>query len=212
LHPDDKDRVIKEQNKVLSSEVDSIEKEYRIIRYDDKSVRYLKTLTIGEKNSKGEVIRLVGSSIDITEKKIADEKIASLKQFYENILNHLPNKIAVFNASQELIYCNEALLSCSPFWKNQLFKSVYNVYSKDVHVQSIVNKLIFHIQKSLEDKAAVKYEEIIQKDNEEIELLNTVLPFFKDEKLEYIILSGVDISELNKVQKIYSATMWNSKK
>jgi signal transduction histidine kinase len=27
------------------------------------------------------------------------------------------------------------------------------------------------------------------------------LPFFKDEKLEYIILSGVDISELNKVQK-----------
>jgi PAS domain S-box-containing protein len=201
LHPDDKDRVIKERNKVLSSEVDSIEKEYRIIRHDDKSVRYLKTLVIGEKNSKGEVIRLVGSSIDITEKKIADEKIASLKQFYENILNHLPNKIAVFNASQELIYCNEALLSCSPFWKNQLFKSVYNVYSKDAHVQSIVNKLIFHIQKSLEDKAAVKYEEIIQKDNEEIELLNTVLPFFKDEKLEYIILSGVDISELNKVQK-----------
>jgi PAS domain S-box-containing protein len=201
LHPDDKERVIQERNKVLSSEVDSIEKEYRIIRHDDKSVRYLKTLVIGEKNSKGEVIRLVGSSIDITEKKIADEKIASLKQFYESILNHLPNKIAVFNASQELIYCNEALLSCSPFWKNQLSKSIYNVYSKDIGVQSVVNKLIFNIQKSLKDKGAVKYEEVIQKGKEEIELLNTVLPFFKDEKLEYIILSGVDISELNTVQR-----------
>jgi PAS domain S-box-containing protein len=201
LHPDDKDRVIQERNKVLSSEVDSIEKEYRIIRHDDKSVRYLKTLIIGEKNSKGEVIRLVGSSIDITEQKQADEKMASLKQFYESILNNLPNKIAVFNASQELIYCNEALLSCSPFWKNQLLKSIYNVYSKDIGVQSVVNKLIFNIQKSLRDKGAVKYEEVIQKGNEEIELLNTVLPFFKDEKLEYIILSGVDISELNTVQR-----------
>lgn len=201
LHPDDKERVFENRNRVLRSEVDSVEQEYRIIRHDDKSVRYLQTLTIGEKNSQGEVIRLVGSSIDITEKKKADEKIASLKQFYESILNNLPNKIAVFNASQELIYCNEALISCSPFWQNQLFKSIYNVYTKDIGVQSVVNKLIFYIQKSLEDKAAVKYEEVIQKGNEEIELLNTVLPFFKDDKLEYIILSGVNISELNKVQK-----------
>jgi PAS domain S-box-containing protein len=201
IHPDDKDQVINNRHKVLNSEVDSVVQDYRIIRQNDQSVRYLRTLTIGEKDAKGEVIRLVGSSIDITDKKIADEKVASLKQFYESILNHLPNKLAVFNASYELIYCNEAMLYCNPFWEDYYFKSVYDVYTNDINNQSVVNKLIFHIQNAVKHKKAIKYEEMIIKSDKEIELLNTVLPFFNNDSLEYIILSGVDISELNKIQK-----------
>jgi PAS domain S-box-containing protein len=201
IHPDDKKQVIDNRNKVMNSEVDSIVQDYRIIRQNDQSVRYLRTLTIGEKDAKGEVIRLVGSSIDITDKKIADEKVASLKQFYESILNHLPNKIAVFNKACELIYFNEAMLECNPFWQDNLFKSVYDVYLDDINNQSAVNKLILHIQNAIKEKAAVKYEDLVVKNGKEKELLNTVLPFFNEDKLEYIILSGVDISELNKIQK-----------
>ncbi|WP_412476069.1 ATP-binding protein [Flavobacterium sp. TBRC 19031] len=201
LHPEDKKRVIDNRDKVLNCEIDSIVQDYRIIRQNDQSVRYLRTLTIGEKNAKGEVIRLVGSSIDITDTKIADEKVASLKQFYESILNHLPNKIAVFNNTCELIYFNEAMLECNPFWQDYLFKSVYDVYTADANNQSIVNKLIFHMQNAIKDKKAVKYEDMVLKNGKEVELLNTVLPFFNNDKLEYIILSGVDISELNKIQK-----------
>lgn len=201
LHPEDKKRVIENRDKVLNSEIDSIVQDYRIIRQSDQSVRYLRTLTIGEKNAKGDVIRLVGSSIDITDTKIADEKVASLKQFYESILNHLPNKIAVFNNTCELIYFNEAMLDCNPFWQDYLFKSIYDVYSSDANNQTIVNKLIFHIQNAIKVKKAVKYEDMVVKNGQEIELLNTVLPFFTNDKLEYIILSGVDISELNKIQK-----------
>lgn len=201
LHPEDKKRVIDNRDKVLNCEIDSIVQDYRIIRQNDQSVRYLRTLTIGEKNAKGEVIRLVGSSIDITDTKIADEKVASLKQFYESILNHLPNKIAVFNNTCELIYFNEAMLECNPFWQDYLFKSVYDVYTADANNQSIVNKLIFHMQNAIKDKKAVKYEDMVLKKGKEVELLNTVLPFFNNDKLVYIILSGVDISELNKIQK-----------
>lgn len=200
LHPDDKKRVIENRNRLLNCEIDSIEQDYRVIRQNDQSVRYLKTLTIGEKDAKGEVIRLVGSSIDITDKKRAEEKVASLKQFYESIINHLPNKIAVFNASCELIYFNQAMSDCNPFWGDFLFKSIYDVHPEETN-QTTVNKLIFHIQNAINSKSAVKYEEVIVKDENEIELLNTVLPFFREDKLEYIILSGVDISELNKIQK-----------
>lgn len=68
IHPDDKKQVMDNRDKVVKAEADSVVQDYRIIRQNDQSVRYLRTLTIGEKDAKGEVIRLVGSSIDITDK------------------------------------------------------------------------------------------------------------------------------------------------
>lgn len=200
IYPADKEEVMANRHKILNLEIDSFEQDYRIIRANDKSIRYLKTLTIGEKDSTGKVIRLVGSSIDITEQKEADEKIKALKLFYESILNNMPNKILIFNAASELIYYNESMHACQPFWEKHLFHSLYDIVIAEVENQSYVNHLISHIRQAVKRKTTVKFNETIVTGSKSTELLNTLLPFYTDGVLEYIIVSGVDITELNGAQ------------
>lgn len=200
IYPADKEELMANRRKILNLEIDSFEQEYRIIRANDKSIRYLKTLTIGEKDSNGQVIRLVGSSLDITEKKEADEKIKALKLFYESILNNMPNKILIFNAASELIYYNESMLATQPFWEQHLFHSLYDIVISEVENQSFVNHLISHIRQAIKRKTTVKFNESIVLGPNSTELLNTILPFYTDGVLEYIIVSGVDITELNFAQ------------
>lgn len=201
LHPDDKPIVMENRNKILRNEIESFEQDYRIIRADNNSIRYLKTLTIGEKNNKGEVVRLVGSSVDITEEKIADEKVKALKLFYESILNNMPNKIVVFNANKEIVYFNESMLTCFPIFENHLFESIENLGVDDLHYQKVIDKMLFNIQQAVKKNEVVKYNETLLLNRHEVELLQTVLPLFSNDELEYIIVSGVEITELNKVQK-----------
>lgn len=200
IYPADQEMVMSNRHKILNLEIDSIEQEYRIIRANDKSIRHLKTLTIGEKDSNGQIIRLVGSSIDITEQKEADEKIKVLKLFYESILNNMPNKILIFNAASELIYYNESMLETQPFWEQHLFHSLYDIVITEVENQSFVNHLIGHIRQAIRLKTTIKFNETIVLNANPTELLNTVLPFYTDGVLEYIIVSGVDITELNLAQ------------
>ncbi len=200
IYPADKKEVMANQNKIMNLEIDSFEQEYRIIRANDKSIRFLKTLTIGEKDSRGRVIRLVGNSVDITEQKAAHEKIKALKLFYESILNNMPNKVLIFNAASELIYYNESMLASQPFWKKYLFHSLYDIVIAEIENQSFVEHLIFHIRQGVKSKTTVKYNETIVSDTTQTELLKTIMPFYTDGVLEYIIVSGVDITELNFAQ------------
>jgi PAS domain S-box-containing protein len=200
IYPADKKELLANRHKILNLEIDSFEQEYRIIRANDKSLRHLKTLTIGEKDSNGQVTRLVGSSIDITEQKEADEKIKALKLFYESILNNMPNKILIFNAASELIYINESMLGCQPFWSKYVFHSLYDIVVAEKENQSFVEHLISHIRQAVKKRTTVKFNETILVGSNPTELLNTILPFYTDGVLEYIIVSGVDITELNLAQ------------
>jgi len=200
IYPADKKEVMANQNKILNLEIDSVEQEYRIIRANDKSIRYVKTLTIGEKDSNGQVIRLVGSSVDISETKKADEKINALKLFYESILNNMPNKILIFNAASELIYYNESMLASQPFWEKYMFQSLYDIVVAEVENQVIVEHLISHIRQAVKTRTTVKFNETLVLGSKPTELLNNILPFYTAGVLEYIIVSGVDITELNLAQ------------
>jgi signal transduction histidine kinase len=200
IYPADKKELMANRNRILNLEIDSFEQEYRIIRANDKSIRHLKTLTIGEKDHNGKVIRLVGSSVDITETKKAEEKIKALKLFYESILNNMPNKILIFNAASELIYYNESMLASQPFWDKYMFHSLYDIASAEVENQSFVEHLVSHIREAVKKRSTVKFNESIALGTKRAELLNTIFPFYTEGVLEYIIVSGVDITELNVAQ------------
>jgi PAS domain S-box-containing protein len=200
IYPADKEELMTNRNKILNLEIDSFEQDYRIIRANDKSIRYLKTLTIGEKDSHGQVIRLVGSSVDITERKEAHEKIKALKLFYESILNNMPNKILIFNAASELIYYNESMLASQPFWEKYMFQSLYDIMIAEVENQAFVEHLISHIRQAVKKRTTIKFNETITFGSNSTELLNNILPFYTNGVLEYIIVSGVDITELNVAQ------------
>jgi PAS domain S-box-containing protein len=73
IHPDDRSRCQRNIEKSIREKVDTID-EYRIV-LPDGSLRHIHAIRHPLLNDAGEVVRLVGTSIDITERKLAEEAL-----------------------------------------------------------------------------------------------------------------------------------------
>ena len=69
LHPEDRDRVVERADAFEKSDWAYWQEEYRIIHNKSKEIRYLKCLTVGERDSSGNMKRLIGSILDVTLEK-----------------------------------------------------------------------------------------------------------------------------------------------
>jgi PAS domain S-box-containing protein len=78
IHPDDRSRWKRNLERSLREKVDTFD-EYRIV-LPDGAVRHLRTIRHPVLNSAGEVVKLVGTSIDITEHKRGEEERETLRR------------------------------------------------------------------------------------------------------------------------------------
>jgi signal transduction histidine kinase len=100
IHPEDRERVIEQTDYLIHSTLDSLELEYRIIRTNDGAVRYMKNLTIAERDAAGNMQKLVGSSVDISELKNTQEDILAKNSELQKVNTELDN--FVYRVSHDL--------------------------------------------------------------------------------------------------------------
>lgn len=93
VHPSDIDRVREDSYKVASGELIKKELSYRIIHNKTNEIRELKCLILAERTDKGELIRLVGSSIDQTEEAKYLKQIEEGKRKIEKINRNLEKMV-----------------------------------------------------------------------------------------------------------------------
>lgn len=74
LHPEDKDRVLSIQNEYLKNQENPYNLEFRL-RHKDGTYKWILSQGTLIKDENGEPLRVLGSHIDITERKLAEEKI-----------------------------------------------------------------------------------------------------------------------------------------
>ncbi|GAL84545.1 multi-sensor hybrid histidine kinase [Sporocytophaga myxococcoides] len=97
IHPDDLPILthIKSGLKYMGDEI--LKGEFRL-RHADGSWRWVHTvLSAFKKNTSGEVIQVIASSLDITERKEAELKLQESQHFIQSILDTSPNSIYVYD-------------------------------------------------------------------------------------------------------------------
>ena len=107
IHPDDRQRVRQHISNALANNSD-FALEYRVRH---KSDRYLyvwdKGLII--RNAAGKAVRVVGSTIDISERKQAEAALREQTQFLRNVIDTNPNLICVKDWESKFTLSNQAL-------------------------------------------------------------------------------------------------------
>ena len=83
IHPEDRERIFANTEKLTSGIANIIHDENRIFRKDNGEIRYMQTLTIAERDASCTLIQLLGSSIDVTEQRLLQN---SLSQKNEELL------------------------------------------------------------------------------------------------------------------------------
>jgi PAS domain S-box-containing protein len=89
IHPEDWGRVNGDFEKSLREKVD-VSSEFRIV-LPSGTVKHIQTIRHPVLDSAGDVVRIVGTVIDITDRKRAGDEINSLKNYLSNIINSMPS-------------------------------------------------------------------------------------------------------------------------
>jgi PAS domain S-box-containing protein len=107
IHPEDKERVTSEVNHFMTLNEELMEQEFKIIRLNDHSIRSLKCLVVAERNSQGQLIRLIGTSIDVTESKEAERKLKASEEKYRGIIDNMNLGLVEVDVKGNVMFSNK---------------------------------------------------------------------------------------------------------
>ena len=204
MHQEDKNGVFEKLHEFVNSNETLLEYEYRIIRKNDFKIRFINSLVIAERNAKGEIIKLIGSNLDITEKHEAEVKVEQLKQYYESLFHHSPSQKIVLDNQLNISFINNSFLKQQPEWEDFIGKNLLDLTQQSMGRQQMKNlrRLVQKVSDAIDFKKLIHFSDtLITPFNKQMYRLVNVFPYYIGSELQYVIINGVDITELKKTQK-----------
>jgi len=143
----------------------------------------------------GSIRMLIGSGIDITARKLAEEKVIQQQDFYESILNLLPVDIAVFDADHRYLFVNPASISNPEIrrWIIGKTNAEYCAYRQRSADLSQQREDFFN--QAVQSRVDVSWEEMQDGNKTQRRILRHLRPVFgPDGALRLVVGSGLDIT------------------
>jgi PAS domain S-box-containing protein len=108
IHPDDRGRVLDEVERALRQKIDYTI-EFRIV-LPDGTVKYLEAICHHVFSEQGELIQLVGTNANVTERKHAEQALRESERKHRQLIGSIPCNFWSVNPNGEPTYVNQRLL------------------------------------------------------------------------------------------------------
>jgi PAS domain S-box-containing protein len=130
IHPEDREGVLAGLLKIF--EHDHHVHEYRFL-HKDGTYRWMHDENIISRNADGEPLEIIGSWIDITERKRAEEKLRERQIFQQQLLDSLPVPVFYKDSEGRYLGCNAAFEDFFGQKREEITgKSVYDLSPKEL--------------------------------------------------------------------------------
>ncbi len=109
IHPDDRERILKVGQDYRKGRIPDYEVEYRAVTKQANIIWQVSKGAIVARDEQGFPIRMVGTAMDISERKRAEEEIKNSEQRLAQIINFLPDATFVIDCQSKVIAWNKAI-------------------------------------------------------------------------------------------------------
>jgi PAS domain S-box-containing protein len=109
IHPEDRDRVRREAFPERTAKGSRFDVEFRIV-LPDGAIKHLHSVGHPVLNEAGELVEFIGTTVDITERKQAEEKIREQEVEFRQILDAAPQFLFVLGSDGSRLYANQSVL------------------------------------------------------------------------------------------------------
>jgi PAS domain S-box-containing protein len=109
LHPEDRERVHRNRADHVAGRTPRLDHEFRIVRRDTGEVRWIHTRAQCFRDARGAPLKLAGSTIDITERKRAEDSLRQSEERYMLAMAGLQGGHWVFDSRTDTVFVSPAL-------------------------------------------------------------------------------------------------------
>src|SRR5215831_19110173 len=110
IHPEDRDRAVRQFLDAIAGRDEDYSAEYRIIRPSDHEIRWIRVIAKIERAADARALRLIGAHIDITDRMHAETKLRESEERFRLIANSAPVPIWVTKLDRTRSFANQAYL------------------------------------------------------------------------------------------------------
>ena len=110
IHPDDRERTVQHLFGVLKSDSEDYSAEYRIVRPNDGTTRWIRVVAKIERDRDGRALRLVGADCDVTPQMLAQATLRESEERFRLIANSAPVPVWVTKLDRTRSFANQAYL------------------------------------------------------------------------------------------------------
>jgi PAS domain S-box-containing protein len=195
VHPEDRERMFDQIQRVVSGEVPQHEAEFRII-HPQRGVRWLLARGSVISDEHDNPVRMRGIDLDITDRKQIEDNLRRSERHLRRTIDSLYSFVGVMTPDGILIEANRTALEAANLQLedviNRPFAETY-WWSYDPQIQVQLND---SIHRALSGEF-VRYDVNVRVSAEKYILIDfALIPLFdSDGSVEYLIPSGIDVSE-----------------
>ncbi len=195
IDPEDREKII-EANRRRKSNI-SNQYEARFIAKDGTKFDFLIS-GAPVKDPEGNVIGSIGNMIDITERKVAEEKLKKSQQLFQTLAHTSPVGIFRTRADGYITYVNPKWMEISGL---QFEEALGNGWLKAVHPDDKKNLQINWELKSAKGEDSSMEYRFIKPDGSVVWVLGNAVPEIVDDKIQGYIGTVTDITEKKKIEE-----------
>jgi len=144
LHPEDLENVRQARHKLLHKKVDT-EFEHRIVLPDGK-VRHVHVRGHPVLNPAGEVLETVGTTVDITDRKRAEQELREGETRFRTFVDHAGDALFVYDLEQKTVVdVNREACKSLGYTRQELIGKTplaFHLDSKQAHMESIAERAV----------------------------------------------------------------------
>ncbi|MGQ0667936.1 MAG: PAS domain-containing sensor histidine kinase, partial [Nitrospiraceae bacterium] len=201
VHPDDQTIPLNHWQRIVAGEIDHYNYELRMIRKDG-TVIWTDVRGHAVRNSEGQVIQLIGATVDATERKRAEAELRQSHSFMRQVIDTDPNFIYAKDRDGRFTLVNKAVADCYGTSVERLVGKSDADFNPNVQEVKLFRRKDLEVMESLQER--VIPEEKITDSAGNIRWLQTVKRPILDEHGRAIMVLGAatDITERKRMEEM----------
>lgn len=195
IHPDDSE-LLDTTFASAMRESSGYELEHRIVR-PDGSVRWVSDRAYPYFDKNGKLLRYIGTTLDITERKQAEIDLSAQRRFLQTLADNVPGSVGYWSNDLHCLFANAKYLE----WFGKTSEQMLNMHFRDFLGEKSYVSLRTHIDGILNGQPQYFEREVLKANGERITCWVNYIPDISRDELKGFFVYAADISEIKLAQE-----------